>query len=103
MLANHAGFRLHALSLVKRLHHGERDGGKRKALHRRGLAESGAHRWHCVATFLTMMMTVRGTTHRLAALHRLFGRCHAAAIGRIRRDRNHEHSRENSSSETHPE
>jgi len=36
-------------------------------------------------------------------MHRLFGRRHAAAIGRIRRDRNGEHSQENWFSKTHPQ
>jgi len=46
------------------------------------LADSSLNRWHGLATILTMMMVGRAT-HWFAALHRLFGRGHAAAIGRI--------------------
>jgi hypothetical protein len=71
-------------------------------LRSRWLTESSVHRWHGLATFLTMM-TVRRAPHRIAALHRLFGRGHAAAVERIRRDCEDEHSQKNSSSKSHPE
>jgi hypothetical protein len=47
------------------------------------------------------MMTVCRAPHRIAALHRLFGRGHAAAIGCIRPDSDGEHSLKNSSRKTH--
>ncbi|MGA7927683.1 MAG: hypothetical protein WCA20_17045 [Candidatus Sulfotelmatobacter sp.] len=43
------------MSIVKRLHYGERDGGKGNALHGWGLADGSVNRWHGLATFLTMM------------------------------------------------
>jgi len=60
------------------------------------------YRWHGLATLLTVM-TVRRARHRVAALHRLFGRGHTAAIGRIRSDSEGEHSQKNVSSKTHPD
>jgi hypothetical protein len=55
ILRNHAGGRLYTMRFVKRPYYSEGDGGKRNALHRRWLTESSVHRWHGLATFLTMM------------------------------------------------
>ena len=49
------------------------------------LTDSRVHARHGLATILTMM-TMRRTSHRVAALHRLFGRRHADAVERRRRE-----------------
>jgi hypothetical protein len=67
----------------------DRDRSKQNALDRRGMTQRGIHRWHGLATILTMMM-VRRAPHRFAALHRLFGRRHCTAIQTIWRERNGE-------------
>jgi len=55
MLCNHAGGRHHGVTFTERPHQSEGDGRKRNALHRRRLTKSRVHRWHGLATFLTMM------------------------------------------------
>jgi hypothetical protein len=59
-------------------------------MHQRGLNKGSVHRWHRLATILTMM-TLRRARHRVAALHRLFRRRHAAAVKRIRHQSEGEH------------
>jgi len=55
MLRNRADRGVYAVRFVKRLHGSEDDGGKRNALQRRRLTDSSVHRWHGLATILTMM------------------------------------------------
>jgi hypothetical protein len=55
MLCNHAGGTLYAMRFVRRPHYSEGDGGEWNALRSRWLTESSVHRWHGLATFLTMM------------------------------------------------
>ena len=71
-------------------------------MNRGRLTDSHVHAWHGLATFLTMM-TVWRAPHRIAALHRLFWRSHAAAIGCVCTDSDGEHSQKSLSSKTHPE
>jgi len=89
------------MRFTKSPHRSNHKGRERNTMNGWGLADRSLNRWHGLATILTMMMVGRAP-HRFAALHRLFGRGHAAAIGRIGRDRNDKQSQKNSSSKPHP-
>jgi hypothetical protein len=65
-----------------------------------GLTDSRVHAWHGLAAILTMM-TMRRTSHRVAALHRLFGRGHANAVESIRRESDDKHCNMDSLSQPH--
>jgi hypothetical protein len=65
-----------------------------------GLTDSRVHGCHGLAAVLTMM-TMRWTAHGIAALHRLFGRSHADAIERIRRESDDKRCKMDSPSQPH--
>jgi hypothetical protein len=97
---NHTIRGIYCVRLASRWQHCEYKGRGRNTMHGGGLHKKTVHRWHGFAAMLSVM-TVRRARHRIATLHRLFGRRRGTALECICRERDRQYHQKNWLSQTH--
>ncbi len=97
---NHAIREIEALGIAGCSQYREYKKCPGNAVHGGGLHKWSVHSRHGPAAILSVM-AVRRARHRIAALHRLFGRRRGAAVECIRCKSDYEHRQKNWSSKTH--
>ncbi len=97
---NHAISGIYCVRLASRRQYCEYKKRGRNTMHGGGLHKRSVHRWHGFAAILSLM-SVRRARHRIATLHRLFGRRRGIAVERIRHKRDCQYRQNNWHSQTH--